>query len=138
MTSVLIINGFDFTPYVVFGDGFNITYNQVDSEDAGELLDYTMRRDRAIVKVTISVTLNPFNNSITDSIIYNMLQSLEPQWLNVTYYDPRKGSMIQREFYTADVSPRLVKVHKGKRYWTIDNIELVERGVPGDGRWNLD
>lgn len=133
---VLIINGYDFTPLVEEG-GFSIVRNDVDSAEAGELQDGTLRRDRVIIRPTIEVKILNHKVHITDEIAHEVMKALEPQWLNVSYYDVRLGKDVTRLFYTNNIKCTIMSAKNGKRRWMIDPFTLTAKGVAGDGRANV-
>lgn len=134
MAATLIINGFDFEPYIA-KDGVKWKRNDVDSAEAGEMADGTMRRDRVIIRPTLEVTLT--NNGITDQIGHQILKAIEPQWVDVTYYDLRLGKEVTRKFYSNNVGVSLKSSINGVRRWSIDPFPLIAKGVAGDGRGQL-
>ena len=136
MANTLIINGFDFEPYLAEG-GLVYKRNDVDSAEAGELADGTMRRDRVIIRPTLEVTIANYKYNIDDNIGHQILQALEPQWLDVTYYDLRLGKEVTRQFYTNNVGYSLMRSENGVRRYIFDTFTLVAKGVAGDGRGSL-
>ena len=130
---ILRVNNFDFTPYMLRG-GLQWTRNDVDSPDAGFMLDGIMRRDRVIIRPTMNVTIANYKFFITDAMIQQMLSAIEPQWVNVTYHDPRIGSTITRRFYSNNINCTLLGVEQGRRRWFLDPFPLIAQGVSGDGR----
>ena len=134
MANTLIINGFDFEPYLIEG-GLKYKRNDVDSAEAGEMADGTMRRDRVIIRPTLEVILK--NKDINDEIGHQILQAIEPQWVDVTYYDLRLGEEVTRQFYSNNVGYTLKSSINGKRLYIIDPFPLIAKGVAGDGREGL-
>jgi len=132
MSNTLIINNFDFEPYLEMG-GIKYTRNDVDSAEAGEMADGTMRRDRVIIRPSLEITLRK-NIPIDDELGHKILKAIEPEWVNVTYYDLRLGREVTREFYSNNVSYTLKSSINGKREYIIDPFPLIAKGVAGDGR----
>lgn len=130
---VLIINGYDFTP-LLSEDGLVYTRNDVDSPEAGELADGTMRRDRVIIRPTLEVTIANEKVFIRDDLAHLVMKALEPQYVKVTYFDIRLGREETRLFYTNGVKCTLMNNKKGVRRWSISPFTLVAEGVAGDGR----
>ncbi len=131
--SVLVIEGFDFTPYTIWGEGFKWTRNDLDSEETKPLSNGVQRRDRMIIRPSIDVVLDP-TLEVDDSMIFNMLKALEPQWLTVTYFDPRRGQSFTHEYYTGGIEVYLIGIKNGKRMWKLKDFRLQAKGVPNDGR----
>lgn len=136
MASILTINGVDFEPFLA-RDGVVWTRNDVDSSEAGEMADGTVRRDRVIIRPSLQITIENWKVYITNEIVNTILTALDPQWVNVTYHDPRLGKMVTRQFYTNSPSVRVMST-KGKTRWAIEPFTLVAKGVPGDGSSNLE
>lgn len=131
--ATLIINGVNFEPLLAEG-GFEYKRNDVDSADAGELADGTMRRDRVIVRPTLEVTINNIKYFIDDELGHAIMKAIEPEWVNVTYYDLRLGEEVTRRFYSNNVGVRLLRIENGRRRWFIDKFPLIAQGVAGDGK----
>lgn len=135
MSSVLTINGFDFEPYLAT-NGIKWKRNDVDSSEAGEMADGTMRRDRVIIRPTLEITLKDID--FYDEAGHLILQAIEPQWVDVTYYDLRLGKEVTRKFYSNNVGYTLRIAKDGKRHFRIDPFPLIAKGVAGDGRGKLE
>lgn len=133
--ATLKINGFEFGPFLEEG-GFVYKRNDVDSSEAGEMADGTVRRDRVIIRPTIDVTIANRKVFLDDSIINRMSRALEEQWLEVEYFDIRLNKDVTRTFYTNDITISLMKLDEKtkKRRWQISPFTLVSKGVAGDGR----
>lgn len=131
MESMLTISGLNFEPYLA-ENGIKYTRNDVDGSDAGELEDGTMRRDRVIIRPTLEITLKDID--VDDNVGHLILQAIEPQWVNVSYYDLRLGKQVTRKFYSNNVSYSLRVKQNGKRYYRIAPFPLIAKGVAGDGR----
>lgn len=133
MADTLIINGFDFEPLLAEG-GIVWTRNDVDSSDAGEMADGTIRRDRVIVRPSLEITIANSKIFIDDVIGHNILKAIEPQWVTVTYYDLRLGRSVTRQFYSNNVGVSLLRIENGRRRWQVDTFPLIAKGVAGDGK----
>lgn len=136
MANTLIINGVNFEPYLE-QDGLEWKRNDVDSSEAGEMADGTIRRDRVIIRPTLNVKIANSKIFIDDTIGHRILKAIEPQWVIVTYYDIREGKEVTREFYSNNVGVTLMYSKNGRRRWRIDPFPLIARGVAGDGRGGL-
>lgn len=133
MSDTLIINGFNFEPLLAEG-GIRWTRNDVDSSDAGEMADGTMRRDRVIVRPSLEITIANAKVFINDRIGHQILKAIEPQWVMVTYFDLRLGRTVTRQFYSNNVGVSLMRVENGRRRWQVDPFPLIAKGVAGDGK----
>lgn len=136
MSNTLVINGLDFEPFLE-ERGLEWKRNDVDSSEAGELADGTMRRDRVIIRPSLEVTIANEKFFIDDQIGHLILQAIEPQWVNVTYYDLRLGKEVTRQFYSNNVGVTLMRIENGRRRWAFDKFPLIAKGVAGDGREGL-
>lgn len=131
--STLIISGFDFEPYLA-EKGIVWKRNDVDSPDAGEMADGTMRRDRVIIRPTMEVTIANEKLHIGDILMNQIMLAIEPQWVNVQYFDPRLAAVVTRVFYSNNIGVTLWYVKNGVRRWIIDPFPLIAQGVAGDGK----
>lgn len=132
--SVLIINGFDFEPYLAM-NGVKYTRNDVDSDAAGEVANGTFRRDRVIIRPTLDITLKDID--VNDESLHLIMKALDPQWLTVQYHDARRppGKQYEiAEFYTNNITWTLRTNLKGERRYRIAPFALVAKGIEGDGR----
>lgn len=135
MANTLTINGFDFEPYLA-ERGIKWTRNDVDSPESGEMADGTMRRDRVIIRPTMNITLANSKFFIGDTLMHQMMSAIEPQWVDVTYFDPRAGGIVTRTFYSNNINVTLIRVENGVRRWEIDSFPLIAKGIAGDGKSN--
>lgn len=135
--TVLKVNGLELGPYLDQG-GLVYKRNDVDSAEAGELANGQMRRDRVIIRPTLDVRIDGIKTFIDDQLVTEIMNALEPQFLDVTYYDPRLGREVNRRFYGNNITVSLFKVEKGRRRWIIDPFTLVAEGVAGDGRADIE
>lgn len=133
MSDTLVINNFDFEPYLE-ENGIKWRRNDVDSPESGEMADGTMRRDRVIIRPTMDIIVANKKVFIDDTLIYQMMSAIEPQWVNVTYFDPRLGRVTSRTFYSNNIGVTLMRIEDGRRRWAIDPFPLIAQGVAGDGK----
>ena len=83
----LKIGGIDLLPFVADG-GIEWNRNDVDSSNAGEMQDGTVRRDRKIMRRKMTITMN----SLTTAEMKIVQQAIYPQWVTVEFLDPpRRG-----------------------------------------------
>ncbi|MCL2665393.1 MAG: hypothetical protein FWE82_07260 [Defluviitaleaceae bacterium] len=119
------VNGINFLPFTAEG-GIVIKRNDVDSSDAGEMLDGTLRRARIIMRRTIEVKTRAL---YTDEI-KAVLAAVWPQFFPVEFLDPFEGGVITREFYVSTVPATVSRLKNGKVYWDAVSITMIEQGVP--------
>jgi len=132
MADTLTINGFDFEPWLA-ENGIKWRRNDVDSSQSGEMADGTLRRDRVIIRPSMEITINNAK-FIDDQTMHLMMAAIGPQWVEVTYFDPRIGETVTRTFYSNNVGVTLQRIENGRRRWSIDTFPLIAQGVAGDGR----
>lgn len=122
---VFRVNGVDFIPFIA-QEGLSITSNDIDSDDAGMLLNGVMRRDRVAVRYNISVTPgSPF----TLEEVTTIMQALYPEWVTVEFNDPVTGQPVSKQCYNSKKSAKIFKQHKGKTLWVIDTFSLIDEGT---------
>jgi hypothetical protein len=69
-----------------------------------------MHKNRKGQKRTIKLVWN----GLTQEEMHPILVAFNPEYINVTYYDPLDGQDVERTFYSGD---KTAPVH----IWTIDN-----------------
>ena len=129
----LTIGGVDLLPFVVKG-GIEWTRNDVDSSNAGELQDGTIRRDRKIMRRKMQITMR----TLTTAEMKIVQQAIYPQWVEVSFLDPLEGEVITRTFYSNNVACTAATEHTlrdGTKEvkWRGFTFPLIEKGVPGEG-----
>jgi len=92
------IGNTDITPYVGFG-GIEWTRNDIDGANAGRTISGLMIRDRIATKDKIKVTCRP----LTTEELTTVLTALEPEYLSVSYTNPRTGSSVTKTMYCSSV-----------------------------------
>ena len=134
MTNLTLkINGVDFLPFVAAG-GIEWSRNDVDSSNAGELQDGTMRRDRITMRRKLTITMN----SLSTADMKTVQQAIYPQWVEVEFLDPLEGAVITRTFYSNNVACTAARQHTLKSgeqvvKWRGFTFPLIEQGVAGEG-----
>lgn len=130
---VLTIGGVDFLPYIK-EEGIEFSRNDVDSSDAGEMQDGTLRRSRIIIRRKITVDVNS-----VDLATMSLLQkAILPQWVSVTFLDPIEGEQRTETFYSNNVVCTTVKqitLADGTKQtvWRGFSFPLIAQGVAGYG-----
>jgi hypothetical protein len=130
--AVFKINGVDFLPFTM-ADGIKIIRNDVDSDDSGEMLDGTIRRDRVIMRRRIEVQLGGgehFPTGFTTSEINTINNALWPEFVDVEFLDPFTGNVITREFYISTVPTTTFIEIDDKVMWRPFSFNMIEKGVP--------
>lgn len=121
LQAVFKIGGKDFTNHVVLG-GLEWSRNDMDDEKSGRTLDGVMHRNRITTKAKLNVTMEKMT---TDELI-GLNTALEPQFVDITYLDPRFG-IVTKTFYGSTVSSAVQHIINGIVYWDGAKFNLVER-----------
>ena len=123
--TLLIINGTDYTGYIKASGGYSIKRNDVDGENAGRVtMDATMQRDRRAVKMELSVTCRP----LTGAEARRLLNEMYPEFVTVSYYDPRVGMVSNVTMYSNNVPAEfLFRKPDGTEWWDGIKFPLIER-----------
>lgn len=129
----LKIGGIDLLPFVADG-GIEWNRNDVDSSNAGEMQDGTVRRDRKIMRRKMTITMN----SLTTAEMKIVQQAIYPQWVTVEFLDPLEGAVITRTFYSNNVACTAARQHTRQDgtkevIWRAFSFPLIEQGVAGEG-----
>lgn len=129
----LIIGGVNFLPYLA-EDGYEWSRNDVDSSNAGEVQDGTVRRDRVIIRRKMTVTVN----SVDTPTMRALQQAILPQWVVVQFLDPLEGEVRTETFYSNNVACTAAKQHIKKDgtkevKWKGFTFPLIAKGVAGYG-----
>ena len=129
----LTIGGVDFLPYIP-ENGIEWSRNDVDSSNAGELQDGTVRRDRVIIRRKLTITVN----SVNTETMRLLQQAILPQWVEVEFLDPIEGEVVTETFYSNNVACTAAKQHTlqdGTKevVWRGFTFPLVAKGVAGYG-----
>lgn len=122
---LLIIDGEDFTGYIDANGGYGVTRNDMDSDESGrETMDGLMHRTRIAVKAKLTIKCRPLTGSETRKI----LNAIYPEFVTVTYNDPRVGIRENVQMYSNNVtSEYLFTKPDGTEWWRGINFPLVER-----------
>ena len=116
--AILTINGLGVDPSV-------ITYGiqDVSAPDAGRDLSGTMQKMTITQKRTIQLEWWQPDPALTAQI----LQTVKPEYFNVTYTDPESNTQVTKTFYVGDRSaPVQVWGANTKRYSKL-SFKLIER-----------
>lgn len=89
---------------------FSWGLQDISSPSAGRTHDAVMHKNRIAQKRKIDlVWAMP-----TPEEIHAILVAFNPEYINVTYYDPLDGETVTRTFYTGDKTAAV-------KIWTVDN-----------------
>lgn len=121
---LLIINGTDYTGYIDANGGYSISRNDVDDNSAGRTMDAKMQRGRIAVKYRLNIKCRPLTGAETQKI----LNDIYPEYVSVTYYDPRIGTRKNVEMYSNNVPAEyLFTKPDGTEWWRGISFPLIER-----------
>lgn len=121
MQAVLIINGQDFTDFLLAG-AIGWSRNDLDSADTGRTLDGIMHRTRIAMKRKLAFTCR----ELTTDEIMRLNEALSPTFVQVTYLDPMSG-VITKTFYGSTVESTVQMSYDGETYWTGTTFNLIEQ-----------
>lgn len=81
-------------------------------------------RDRVATKVTIGAGPAP----LTGDELKAFLASMQKDFFEVKYIDPREDDWITGTFYCADRKLNMLRIYRdGVRLWEVEPVELVEQ-----------
>lgn len=102
---------------------FSWGLQDVSSSDAGRTQDAVMHKNRIAQKRKIDlVWAMP-----TPAEAHSILVAFNPEYVNVTYYDPLDGLTVTRNFYTGDkTAPVKIWTVGNKRYESL-SFNIIER-----------
>lgn len=120
---VLIIDGFDLTPYIAFG-GYQWQRSDIDDSDTGRDLAGDLRRGRVATKRRLDITCR----LLTSQELSKVLTAIMPEFVEVTYYDPQEGKTATRTMYSNN-NPATYAIRRpnGTVYWSGVTFPLVEK-----------
>ena len=130
MDFVFTINGVDFVPFIV-ENGLSWGRNDVDSPEAGQMVNGVMRRDRIIMRRKLEVTT--LNKRFTNEQMKTIQQAIYPQWVEVSFPDALEGAILTRNFYSNNIVVNVARFDRATRelYWQGGfKFPLIEEGVP--------
>lgn len=120
---VLTVNGVDLTPYIAFG-GVKWQLSDIDAPDSGRTMDAVMHRGRVASKVRLDVTCKPLTSAQASVV----LQAIYPEWISVTYTDPRLGRSNTLTMYSNNrPASYLIRKPDGREFWNGITFPLIER-----------
>lgn len=102
---------------------FEWSLQDVSGADAGRTDDAIMHKNRKAQKRKISLGWNYPTKEETGAI----LTAFNPEYINVTYYDPLDCKDVTRTFYVGDRSAPVKIWTVGKQRYTSVTFEIIER-----------
>lgn len=95
----------------------------ISSENAGRTMDTTMHKNRVGQKVTLGLSWSMVNPSESSSIV----NAFNPEYVDVTYFDPLANDTVTKTFYTGDKSAPVQIWTANKKYYNKISFNIIER-----------
>ena len=111
----------DLSPYIAF-EGFKIGRNDIDASDAGRDQAGLMHRARVATKARLDVTCISQNEATTNTI----LAALQPEWLEVQYFDVYTGLSVTKKMYSNNITAEFSIRQGTNNYWKGISFPLIE------------
>jgi hypothetical protein len=131
--AVFRVNGVDFLEYIKLG-GIAITRYEIDSKEAGMMLNGVTRRD--VISIRYHINIAPIGNHkdtkyFISSDVSKILTALEPQLVDVEFNDPKTAAVTTRTLYNSRITARPAEeYYDGILWWRIEPFNLIDKGVP--------
>lgn len=97
--------------------------SDISASDAGRTDDTQMHKNKVGEKRTLSLGWI----CLSKAEIHEILVAFEPEYVNVTYWDPLDGKDMTRRFYTGDMEADVKWWAKGRERYSTLNFEVIER-----------
>lgn len=97
--------------------------SDVSGKDAGRTDDIIMHKNKLGEKRTLS--LGWINLSKQE--IHDILAAFDPEYVEVTYWDPKDGADCTRTFYTGDMEANVKWWAKGRERYSTLSFDIIER-----------
>jgi len=117
--AMLIVDGVEIREPSEFTWGLN----DVDASDSGRTQDGKMHRNRVTQKRKINLSWSMPTPDETSAI----LSAFNPQYFDVTYFDPLDNATMTRTFYASDKSAPVHVWQANKKYYTSVSFNIIER-----------
>jgi len=117
------IDGVDMTPYIAH-QGIKWNRADIESPRAGRDLGAEMHRGRVAIKERLDNTCRP----LTQAEAQLVLQTIEPEFVNVTYLSPRLGQRTNVRMYSNNIPATFaIKDVNGTVWWMGITFPLIEK-----------
>lgn len=93
----------------------------ISASDAGRTEDCKMHKNRIGQKVKLVLAWN----NVTTATASALLTHFDPEYLYVTYLDPKAGTSVQKRFYVGDRTSPLYNTYLG--LWENVSFDLIEQ-----------
>lgn len=95
----------------------DIGYQDISAPDSGRTLDSLMHKERVAQKVKLELEWL----GVSDEDASTILSAFDPEYVNITYHDPKTNSNLTKNFYTGD--------RKGITYWWNDDSDFTYSSI---------
>ena len=104
---------------------FNITYNDLDSEETGRSLDGNLHRD---VIGTNFRTIDLEWKTMERGALRKLLKALSNKTFSVTYYDPIEDAKVTKTMYAGNRKVDMYNyiIDNGKPLWLDISVSLIQ------------
>lgn len=111
------------TPYIA-AQGLKWTRNDVDAQGSGrDTEDGLLHRHRVAQKIRLDITCRP----LLQEELNALLNAIDPEWLQVRYWDALAGDYVTKIMYTSTVPAAFYFDDGVRQYWTGVEFPLIER-----------
>lgn len=95
----------------------------VSASESGRTDNGKMHKNRIAQKRKISVGYN----GVKDTVAHTVLAAINPEYINVTFYDPLEGGNVTKEMYVGDRSAPVKWWWDGTHIFETLTFDLIER-----------
>lgn len=119
MSSFLVVDGKEIkTP-----SKYDVGIQDISREDAGRTQDALMHKNRVAQKITIALAWNLTTPEETAEI----LTAFDPEYVNVTFWNPKTNTRETREFYSGDKTAPMKTWFVGRKKYSQVSFSIIER-----------
>lgn len=97
--------------------------SDISGKDAGRTDDTIMHKNKLSEKRTLSLSWI----NLTKQEIHEILSAFDPEYVDVTYWDPKDGADCTRTFYTGDMEADVKWWAKGRERYSTLSFDIIER-----------
>lgn len=95
--------------------------SDVSAADAGRTEDGKMHKMRIAQKVHLELSWQ----NVTTAVASTVLTAFNPEYIDVTYLDPKAGTTVTKRFYVGDRSAPAYNVARG--LWSNISFNIIEQ-----------
>lgn len=116
------IDGVNISDYIAF-QGVKWSRNDIDGPNAGRNIVGTMIRDRVAIKIRLDIKCRPLLSSEHQTL----LNLIMPEFVSVTYDDPKDGRVTRIMYANNNNSEFCIKKSNNIEYWHNVTFPLIEQ-----------